>query len=165
MTIVWMPGNYMYYGMAEFFPQRMAEMYHLGVPVALGSDVAKVWGFGEQGQLGFLLARAHGQFLAAEEIMEMASRSGARAVGLQDRLGSLAPGMLADIVVRSAGVAESHPPANPVRDAALIGRTKARGHRHRRRPGRAPARTRYADRGRGGASASRTPPRGGWPPG
>jgi cytosine/adenosine deaminase-related metal-dependent hydrolase len=32
--------------------------------------------------------------------------------------------MLADIVIRSAGAAESHPPANPVRDAALIGRTK-----------------------------------------
>lgn len=125
MAIVWMPGNYMYYGMAEFFPQRAAEMYHLGVPVAFGSDVAKVWGFGEQGHIGFLLARAHGQFLAAEEIMEMASRSGARAVGLQDRLGSLAPGMLADVVVRAADVAESHPPANPVRDAALISRTKA----------------------------------------
>lgn len=125
MAIAWMPGNYLYYGMAAFFPQRMAEMYHLGVPVAFGSDVAKVWGFGEQGQLGYLLARAHGQFLAAEEIMEMASRSGARAVGLQDRLGSLAPGMLADIVVRTADGAESHPPANPVRDAALISRTKA----------------------------------------
>jgi len=125
LTIVWMPGNYMYYGMAEFFKQRAAEMYHLGVPVAFGSDVAKVWGFGEQGYLGFLLARAHGQFLAAEEIMEMTSRSGARAVGLQDRLGSLAPGMLADLVIRGTGAAESHPPANPVRDIALIGRTKA----------------------------------------
>lgn len=125
MAIVWMPGNYMFYGVAEFFRQRAAEMYHLGVPVAFGSDVAKAWGFGEQGYLGFLLARAHGQFLAAEEIMEMASRSGARSVGLQDRLGSLAPGMLADIVIRATGTAESHPPANPVRDVALIGRTKA----------------------------------------
>jgi cytosine/adenosine deaminase-related metal-dependent hydrolase len=125
LTIVWMPGNYLFYGVAEFFPQRAAEMYHLGVPVAFGSDVAKAWGFGEQGYLGFLLARAHGQFLAAEEIMEMASRSGARSVGLADRLGSLAPGMLADLVIRSTGVAESHPPANPVRDIALIGRTKA----------------------------------------
>src|SRR5207245_11210680 len=49
----------------------------------------------------------------------------ARALGLQDQMGSLAPGMLADLVVRSTGVAESHPPANPVRDVALIGRTKA----------------------------------------
>ena len=125
LTMVWMPGNYMFYGVAEFFPQRMAELYHLGAPVALGSDVAKVWGFGEQGYLGFLLARAHGQFLAAEDIMDMASRSGARAVGLQDQAGSLAPGRLADLVVRSTSVAESHPPANPVRDIALIGRTKA----------------------------------------
>jgi 5-methylthioadenosine/S-adenosylhomocysteine deaminase len=124
LTMVWMPGNYMYYGMAEFFPQRAAEMYHLGVPVALGSDVAKAWGFGEQGQIAFLLARAHGQFLAAEEIMEMASLCGAQAVGLADHLGSLAPGMLADIVIRSTGTAESHPPASPVRDVALIGRTK-----------------------------------------
>ena len=125
LTIVWMPGNYMFYGVAEFFRQRAAEMYHLGVPVAFGSDVAKAWGFGEQGYLGFLLARAHGQFLAAEEIMEMASRCGARSVGLQDQLGSLAPGLLADLVIRATGVAESHPPANPVRDVALIGRTKA----------------------------------------
>jgi cytosine/adenosine deaminase-related metal-dependent hydrolase len=125
LTMVWMPGNYMFYGVAEFFPQRMAELYHLGAPVAFGSDVAKAWGFGEQGYLGFLLARAHGQFLAAEEIMEMASRSGARAVGLQEQAGSLAPGRLADLVVRSTSVAESHPPANPVRDIALIGRTKA----------------------------------------
>lgn len=125
LTMVWMPGNYMYYGVAEYFRQRMAELYHLGAPVAFGSDVAKVWGFGEQGYIGFLLARAHGQFLAAEDIMDMASRSGARAVGLQDQAGSLAPGRLADLVVRSTGVAESHPPANPVRDIALIGRTKA----------------------------------------
>jgi cytosine/adenosine deaminase-related metal-dependent hydrolase len=125
LTMVWMPGNYMFYGVAEFFPQRMAELYHLGSPVALGSDVAKVWGFGEQGYLGFLLARAHGQFLSAEDIMDMASRSGARAVGLQDQAGSLEPGRLADLVVRSTNVAESHPPANPVRDIALIGRTKA----------------------------------------
>ena len=125
LTMVWMPGNYMFYGVAEFFRQRMAELYHLGAPVAFGSDVAKAWGFGEQGYLGFLLARAHGQFLAAEDIMDMASRSGARAVGLQDQAGSLAPGRLADLVVRSTSVAESHPPANPVRDIALIGRTKA----------------------------------------
>jgi cytosine/adenosine deaminase-related metal-dependent hydrolase len=125
LTIVWMPGNYMFYGVAEFFRQRTAEMYHLGVPVTFGSDVAKAWGFGEQGYLGYLLARSHGQFLSAEEIMEMASRSGARAVGLQEQAGSLAPGMLADMVIRSAGAAESHPPANPVRDIALIGRTKA----------------------------------------
>jgi 5-methylthioadenosine/S-adenosylhomocysteine deaminase len=125
LTIVWMPGNYMFYGVAEFFRPRAAEMYHLGVPVTFGSDVAKVWGFGDQGYLGFLLARAHGQFLSAEEIMEMASRSGARAVGLRDQTGSLAPGMLADLVIRSTTVAESHPPANPVREVALIGRTKA----------------------------------------
>ena len=125
LTMVWMPGNYMFYGVAEFFPQRMAELYHLGSPVALGSDVAKAWGFGEQGYLGFLLARAHGQFLSAEDIMDMASRSGARAVGLQDQAGRLEPGRLADLVVRSANEAESHPPANPVRDIALIGRTKA----------------------------------------
>jgi 5-methylthioadenosine/S-adenosylhomocysteine deaminase len=125
LTMVWSPGNYMFYGVAEFFKQRTPELYHLGVPVAFGSDVAKVWGFGEQGYLGFLLARAHGQFLAAEDIMDMASRSGARAVGLQDQIGSLAPGKLADLVVRSTSVAESHPPANPVRDIALIGRTKA----------------------------------------
>ena len=125
MTIAWVPGNYMFYGVAEFFKQRAAEMYHLGVPVALGSDVAKVWGFGEQGHIGFLLARAHGQFLSAEEIMEMASISGAKAVGLQDSLGRLAPGMLADLVIRKTDVAESHPPANPVRDVALISRSKA----------------------------------------
>jgi 5-methylthioadenosine/S-adenosylhomocysteine deaminase len=125
LTICWMPGNYMFYNIAEHFPQRMAELYHMGVPVTFGSDVAKVWGFGDQGYIGFLLARAHGQFLAAEHILEMASLSGARAMGLQDRIGALAPGMLADVVIRRADTTESHPPANPVRDVALISRSKA----------------------------------------
>jgi cytosine/adenosine deaminase-related metal-dependent hydrolase len=125
MTIAWVPGNYLFYGIAEFFRQRAAELYHRGVPVAPGSDVAKIWGFGEQGYIGYLLARAQGDFLAAEQVLEMGCLSGARAVGLADRLGSLAPGMLADLVIRRTDATESHPPANPVRDVALISRSKA----------------------------------------
>lgn len=125
MTIAWVPGNYLFYGLPAHFKQRAVELYHRGVPVAFGSDVAKAWGFGEQGYLGFLLARSQGEFLAAESILEMGSVSGAQAVGLQDRLGRLAPGMLADLVLRRTDGSEAHPPANPVRDVALISRSKS----------------------------------------
>ena len=126
LTIVWMPGNFMFYGVAEFFKQRTAEMYHLGVPVTFGSDVAKVWGFGDQGYLGFLLARAHGQFLVRRGHHghgQPVRGPRGRPAGPGGQPGSGQAGRPGDPL--GTGVAESHPPANPVRDIALIGRTKA----------------------------------------
>ena len=125
LTIAWNPGNYMFYGIGAFFKQRAAELFHKGVSVAPGTDVAKVWGFGEQSFISFLLARGQGQFLSAEDLLEMATLCGARAVGLQGKVGSLEPGMLADIVVRNQESPESQPAANVLRDLTLISRSKS----------------------------------------
>jgi 5-methylthioadenosine/S-adenosylhomocysteine deaminase len=87
--------------------------------------VAKVWAFGEQGFLGYLVARDKQAYLAPEEIFEISTISAARAMGLEDRVGSLEPGKRADVVIRSNDVTEAHPALDPIRNLVLVDRTKS----------------------------------------
>jgi cytosine/adenosine deaminase-related metal-dependent hydrolase len=125
LSIVWNPGNYLNYGIGSEVSLRMAELHRRGVTVGVGTDVAKVWGFGEQGFLGYLATREKGDFLSAEEILEIATRNGARAAGLEDRIGSLEPGKRADIVVLRSDIPELNPSLDPIRTLVLVGRSKA----------------------------------------
>jgi cytosine/adenosine deaminase-related metal-dependent hydrolase len=125
MTLAWNPGNYMYYGVGTAHQVRMADLYRRGVPIALASDVAKVWGYGEQGYLGYLLVREQGDYLPPEAILEMGTVAGARAVGLADQIGTLEPGKRADVVITTDEVPEARPGLNAVRELALVSRSKA----------------------------------------
>jgi 5-methylthioadenosine/S-adenosylhomocysteine deaminase len=124
-AIAWNPGNYLNYGIGSVVRTRVPELYRLGVPVGPGSDVAKVWGFGEQGWLGYLLAREKEDYLSPEQVLEMTTISAARALGLDDRLGSLEPGKRADVVIRTADVTEAHPALDMIRNLVLVERTKS----------------------------------------
>jgi 5-methylthioadenosine/S-adenosylhomocysteine deaminase len=124
-AIAWNPGNYLNYGIGSMVKSRVPELYRAGVPVGHGSDVAKVWGFGEQGFLGYLLAREKQEYLSPEEILEMATISAARALGLDQRVGSLEVGKRADVVIRTSDVAEAHPALDVVRNLVLVDRTKS----------------------------------------
>ena len=124
-AIAWNPGNYLNYGIGSKVRTRVPELYRLGVPVGPASDVAKVWAFGEQGFLGYLLAREKEDYLSPEQVLEMTTISAARALGLDNRLGSLEPGKRADIVIRTSDVAEAHPALDVIRNLVLVDRTKS----------------------------------------
>lgn len=124
MALVWHPGNTVYYGITPDCPNRFPAMARAGVSVAFGTDVAKAWSFGDLGIIGYLMAREWGDYVPAESILEMFTRGGARAMGMADRLGQLAVGLPADIVIRRGDMPEAQPGFDPVRNLMLIQRSK-----------------------------------------
>lgn len=125
MSIVWHPGNFLYYGMPRQGASPVPELHGRGVPIAIGTDLAKAWTFGENGWIGYLVARMNGAFLTAEDILALNTSGGAKAVGLAHEIGSIEPGKRADLVVRGTDVPESWPGMNPVQNVALVSRTKS----------------------------------------
>lgn len=94
---------------------RIAEMRRRGVPVALGTDSLAsndVIDMFEE-----MRAVAAKQGLAVDEIFRMATIEGARALGLEDRLGSLEAGKRADFAVVTLHDAKAHPIDDIVRSA------------------------------------------------
>ena len=124
MALVWQPGNYMFYAIGKQAPNRMPALYERGTPITFGADVAKTWTYGELGYIGYLLARSEGGYLPSESLVEMFTRCGAVAFGLPDDLGALEAGRLADIVIRDPDLADHQPGVNPLRQLALVDRTK-----------------------------------------
>ena len=102
----------------------MPEFFRKGAAVGFSADVAKVWGYGEQGLIGYLAVREKGDYLSPEDILEMSSISAARAVGQADRIGSLEVGKKADIVIRRQ-ITESQPALDVIRNLAFVDRTKS----------------------------------------
>ncbi len=120
LSIAWCPAGSMLWGVGGTFHGRHAELYRRGVNVALGSDSAN-WSnrfdLGLQGYLAVLSARERSgsrTILTAEDALAMATVNGARAVGLEDRIGSLIPGKRADLVIRANDVPEAFPLTDPV---------------------------------------------------
>jgi cytosine/adenosine deaminase-related metal-dependent hydrolase len=120
MSIAWCPGASMMWGVGGAFHGRHCELYHRGVNVALGSDSSN-WGvrfdLGLQGYLAILTAREKTQTrtaLVAEDALAMATTNGAKAVGLEQWIGSLETGKRADLVIRANDVAAAFPLTDPV---------------------------------------------------
>ena len=98
----------MMWGYGATSVSRHAELWRRGANIALGSDSGN-WSndfdLFRQANLALLVARdAHRDrtILMADDVLRMATRGGARAVGKEALLGSLEVGKLADIVI--------HPP-------------------------------------------------------
>ena len=79
-------------------PHRFAEMLDRGINVCLGTDsLASNPDLSILGELRFLRERLPG--CSSERLVEMATIRGAKALGFEERAGSLVPGKAADLVV------------------------------------------------------------------
>lgn len=103
VTLVHNPASNLMLG-SGVLPWR--ETREAGLTVALGTDSANTGGrhdMFEAMRLALMLPRvsglAHGEWPRAEEVLAMATGHGARALGLGDQLGRIAPGQLADLVL------------------------------------------------------------------
>lgn len=123
-SIVWVPGNFLFYSLPCHTKTPVPDLISRGVNVALGTDVAKAWGYGEQGLLGYLAVRAGGAFLPAEALLDMATVGGAESIMMSKLLGSIEPNKLADVVLREPMSAELQPGINQIRNAMLGLRSK-----------------------------------------
>ena len=97
----------------------IAEMLAAGINVALGSDGAasnnRLDMFAEM-RLAALLAKASGdaEVLPAMQVLEMATINGARALGMDDNIGSLEHGKLADMIAVDFSALEMQPCYDPI---------------------------------------------------
>jgi 5-methylthioadenosine/S-adenosylhomocysteine deaminase len=120
LSIAWCPAGSMLWGVGGTIHGRHAELHNRGVNIALGSDSAN-WSnrfdLGLQAYLGVLAAREKSgsrTVLTAEDALAMLTINGARAVGLQERIGSLVPGKRADLVIRANDIPEAFPLTDPI---------------------------------------------------
>jgi 5-methylthioadenosine/S-adenosylhomocysteine deaminase len=120
MSIVWQPGNYQYYAIAQQQRSLMADLIDRGVNISLGVDAAKIWTFGDMARIAYLVARQGGGYLSSEKLLEMQTIGAARAIGLDHIIGSLEPGKRADIVIRTDELAEAQPNLNVVIQLMLL---------------------------------------------
>lgn len=125
MGLVWHPGNFMYYGIAQQGRNRFPALHRRGTPIAFGTDVAKVWAFGELGFIAYLVSREWNDFVSSDDLLEMFTIGGAHAMGASGELGSLEAGKRADIVVRRNDLPDAQPNVDVVRQLMLVSRTKS----------------------------------------
>ena len=125
-SVVWCPGAYLAMGLAGRVDCRMPELLRRGVNVTLGSDSARSSALGDEAVLAHLVAANAGEPLAPETILEMLCINAARSAGLDAITGSLEVGKRADLVVKDPDAPEAYPGANPLQQAVLTGRGRAR---------------------------------------
>ena len=126
MSIIWSPAISMNWGWVKGFTRNHPRLFREGVNVGLGSDVPK-FGVDTAAMAAYLLSREQGdpEPLLAEEVFEMATLGSAQAMGLAARIGSLEPGKLADVVVRTNELPEFQPGHYPVQNLLLSSRGRS----------------------------------------
>ena len=110
----------MYLGTGATIHGAHLEMIRAGVNTSLASDGAASgcrYDIGLQGLLALLASREKKQTKSAfscEDVLELATRGGAKAVGMEKKIGSIEPGKFADIVIRTNDLPEAQPISDPV---------------------------------------------------
>ena len=130
-SVAWAPAASMMWGHGGTIHARHAELWRRGANIALGSDSGN-WSndfdLFRQASLAVLTAReAHGDrtYLVAEDVLEMATRGGARAAGLEDRVGSIEAGKRADLVIHTLNRPELMPATDLVRNLVYAAGSKS----------------------------------------
>ncbi|MFM9888554.1 MAG: amidohydrolase family protein, partial [Burkholderiales bacterium] len=105
-------------------PMRLLEMWRRGVDVGLGTDGAAAWGtldifqvahLARVGQTALYGTPWHNRALTSgEEMLAIALRGGARALGMGESIGVLAPGMKADILLVDGTAFDQAPLYDPM---------------------------------------------------
>jgi len=129
-SLAWAPAASMVWGHGGSRHGRHAELWRRGLNVGLGSDSAN-WSnefdLFRQANLAILATREGKEdrmALMPEEVLGMAIRGGARAAGMEDRIGTLTAGKRADLVIHTPDRPEAIPTGDPVR--MLIGSARSR---------------------------------------
>jgi cytosine/adenosine deaminase-related metal-dependent hydrolase len=130
-SVAWAPAASMMWGHGGSFHGRHAELWRRGANISLGSDSAN-WSNSfdlfRQANLAMLSAReAHGDrtYLMAEDVLGMATRGGAKAAGLQDRIGSIEAGKRADLVIHTLNRPEMVPVTDMTRNLMYASGSKS----------------------------------------
>jgi 5-methylthioadenosine/S-adenosylhomocysteine deaminase len=63
MSLVWVPGNYLFYGIASKTPCCMPQLLGKGANVTFGVDTAKIWSFGDMELIVYLAARQNDEYI------------------------------------------------------------------------------------------------------
>ena len=117
-SVVHCPAAAIKHAMGAIRIGRFPEMLDAGIPVALGSDGTN--GRHDVSRMAYLAAmmfkemRGEVPMITAEMALEMATIHGARALGMQNEVGSLEIGKQADIVIHTLDRPEPHPRFDPV---------------------------------------------------
>jgi cytosine/adenosine deaminase-related metal-dependent hydrolase len=130
-SIAWAPAASMMWGHGGSLHGRHAELWRRGANIALGSDSAN-WSndfdLFRQANLALLTARdvhEDRSYLLAEDVLWMATRGGAQATGLEQRIGSLEAGKRADLVIHTLNRPEMIPTLNIIRNLMYSSRSKS----------------------------------------
>ena len=130
-NVSWAPAASMMWGHGGSFRGRHAELWRRGLNVSLGSDSAN-WSndfdLFRQANLALLTARdAHQDrtYLLAEDVLWMATRGGARATGMEARIGSIEEGKRADLVIHTLDRPEMIPALDMIRNLIYASRSKS----------------------------------------
>ncbi|MBL8580292.1 MAG: amidohydrolase family protein [Mesorhizobium sp.] len=130
-SIAWAPAASMMWGHGSSLHGRHAELWRRGASIALGSDSPNwsndfdLW---RQANLAVMAARdvhMDRTYMIAEDGLYMATRGGARAVGLEKQVGSLEVGKRADIVIHTLDRPEMVPSTNMIRNLFYASRSKS----------------------------------------
>jgi 5-methylthioadenosine/S-adenosylhomocysteine deaminase len=131
-AVAWCPTASMLHGVGGTITGRHLELYRADVPVGLGSDAPNWAGPLDVGEQGFIAMATsaektggQGAGLEAEDVLTMATVHGAKALGWQDRVGSLETGKRADIVIRRSDLPEAQPDLDPIRSLVSSSRAKS----------------------------------------
>jgi imidazolonepropionase-like amidohydrolase len=96
--------------------ERLMRAVKLGVPIAAGSDMYYSMPQMTRGQASLLVYEAYAEAgMTPIEIIHAATRNAAELLGMQDRIGSLEPGKLADIIAV---------PGDPLKDVRALEHAK-----------------------------------------
>lgn len=131
VNLVWAPAASMMWGHGSTVHGRHAEIWRRGGNVALGSDSpnwSNSFDLFRQMTLALFAARdAHRdrRYLGAEDGLYLATRGGARAVGMEDQLGSIEVGKKADLVIHTLDRPELVPSTDMIRNLVYAAGSKA----------------------------------------
>ena len=123
MTIIWCPQTSLIYSSRKKIPNRLPELFHQGVNIAMGADISGVSGFSDQIILAYFIAQEEGVSIASEDLLSMQTINGAKALFMGDLIGSLEPSKYADIVIHTNTLAEAQPRYNRGRQQLMLSRS------------------------------------------